>query len=117
MHAARSAAKASGPHYTAAMDPIASGACIVGRIRIVDAVRWPAYRDAVPATLAPFGGVLVTRGHDAKALAGVSTETDMVVIRFPSTEAIDAWYASAAYQALIPLRDAAADVTIVRYAL
>jgi uncharacterized protein (DUF1330 family) len=94
-----------------------SGACIIGRIRIVDPVRWAVYRDAVPATLAPHGGVLVARGHDATALAGAADETDMVVIRFPSVDAVDAWYASAAYQALIPLRDAAADVVIVRYTL
>ena len=41
----------------------------------------------------------------------------MVVIRFPSIDAIDRWYHSDAYQALIPLRDEAADVTIVGYAV
>lgn len=92
-----------------------TGACIVGRIRVVDPVGWTAYRDGVAATLVPFDGVLVLRGHDAQALAGASAETDVVVIRFPSMDAIDAWYRSPAYQALIPLRDAAADVTIVAY--
>ncbi len=93
------------------------GACIVGRIRIVDPARWADYRDAVPATLVPFGGVVVLRGHDAQPLAGSSPETDVVVIRFPSMDAVRAWYRSPAYRALIPLRDAAADVTIVAYRL
>jgi uncharacterized protein (DUF1330 family) len=35
------------------------------------------------------------------------------MFEFPSAHAIDAWYASDAYQALIPNRDEAATVTIV----
>ncbi len=93
------------------------GACIVGRVRIVDPLRWIAYRDGVAATLVPFGGELVLRGHDARVLTGSATKTDVVVIRFPSMDAVDAWYRSPAYQALIPLRDAAAEVTIVAYHL
>jgi uncharacterized protein (DUF1330 family) len=39
----------------------------------------------------------------------------MVVIRFPSLEAADGWHQSAAYQALIPLRNQAADVVLITY--
>jgi uncharacterized protein (DUF1330 family) len=94
-----------------------TGACIVGRIRIKDPERWAIYRAGVPATIAPFGGVTVARGRDAQVLAGASPETDLVVIHFPSLEAIAGWYASDAYRALIPLREAAADVTLVAYRL
>ncbi len=97
------------------MGPIASGACVVGRIRIRDRAKWQVYLDAVPATIAAFDGVVVARGSDPVVLAGASPETDVVVLRFPSVEAVDAWYGSDAYQALIPLRDAAADVVLVRY--
>jgi uncharacterized protein (DUF1330 family) len=99
------------------MDIATSGACIIGRIRINDAAKWETYREAVPATLKPFDGVLVARGHDPLLLCGDTDETDMVIIRFPSIEAIEQWYRSDAYQALIPLRDEAADVTIVGYAI
>jgi uncharacterized protein (DUF1330 family) len=99
------------------MDIPLSGACIVGRIRVKDHERWARYRAGVPATIAPFDGEVVARGHDAKPLAGSSSETDMVVIRFPSMEAVEGWYASQAYQALIPLREQAADVTLVAYEL
>jgi uncharacterized protein (DUF1330 family) len=92
-----------------------SGAVLIGRIRIRDATKWIAYRDAVPATLTPFDATLVARGSDALVLAGTTDETDAVVIRFPSLEAIEDWYASAAYQALIPLRDEAGDVVLVGY--
>jgi uncharacterized protein (DUF1330 family) len=39
----------------------------------------------------------------------------VVVIRFPSLAAVDAWFASADYQALIPLRNTAAEVDLVSY--
>ena len=94
-----------------------TGAVLIGRIRIKHAKKWTAYRDAVPATLTPFDATLVARGNDARVLAGTTDETDVVVIRFPSLEAIEDWYASAAYQALIPLREEAGDVAIVGYRL
>jgi len=37
------------------------------------------------------------------------------VIRFPSPEAVQGWFSSAAYQALIPTRTEAADVTLLSY--
>ncbi|WP_442985383.1 DUF1330 domain-containing protein [Sedimenticola sp.] len=39
--------------------------------------------------------------------------TDTVVIRFSSLDAANGWHASAAYQALIPLRQMAADVDLL----
>jgi uncharacterized protein (DUF1330 family) len=38
-----------------------------------------------------------------------------VVIRFPDADAVAGWYNSPAYQALVPLRVAAADVDLVSY--
>lgn len=97
------------------MESLLTGACLVGRVKVKDSTKWAAYRAGIPATLAPWNATLVARGCDPLVLAGASDETDMVVIRFPDLDAIRAWYASAAYQALIPLRDAAADVVIVAY--
>jgi len=37
------------------------------------------------------------------------------VVRFPDTAALKTWYQSPAYQALIPLRDEAVDMTLVAY--
>lgn len=99
------------------MDMPMTGACLVGRVKVKDARMWAAYRRGIPATLAPWNATLVARGSGPLVLAGTSDETDMVVIRFPDRAAIQGWYASAAYQALIPLREAAADVVIVAYDL
>jgi uncharacterized protein (DUF1330 family) len=92
-----------------------TGACLIGRIRVKDVDKWAVYCSLVPSTLTSWGATLVTRGAFPLVLAGASDETDMVVIRFPDLDSIDAWYRSDAYQALIPNRDEAADVVIVGY--
>ena len=92
-----------------------SSACVIGHIRIIDAEKWAEYRDQVPATLAPWGAELLLRGKRIAVLAGEHAHTDVVVIRFPSPEAALGWHASAAYQALIPLRRQAADVVLLAY--
>jgi len=38
-----------------------------------------------------------------------------VVIRFPDPASLRRWFESPAYQALIPLREQAADVTLIGY--
>ncbi len=90
--------------------------CVVGHIRIKDPQAWDAYRSQVPATLAPWGAELLLRGRQQRVLAGAPVHTDIVVIRFPDQTAAEAWYASAAYQALVPLRERAADVDLVIHA-
>jgi len=90
-------------------------ACVIGHITVKDAEKWAQYRAQVPATLAPWGAELLFRGTLAGILAGRHPHTDTVVIRFPDQAAVDGWYQSAAYQALIPLRQQAADLDLLTF--
>lgn len=90
-------------------------AFVIGSIRIKDADKWAKYRDSVPATLAPWRAEILVRGRRARLLSGETPHTDTVVIRFPDTAAVEGWYGSAAYAALIPLREQAAEVLLVSY--
>ncbi len=92
-----------------------SNAYVIGHISIKDVEKWALYRAQVPATLAPWGGELVFRGERVATLAGQHDHDDVVVIRFPDQAAVDAWHASPAYQALIPLRQQAADIVLLAY--
>jgi len=92
-----------------------SSAYVIGHISVKDADIWAEYRDRVPATLAPWGAELMLRGRLAAVLAGEHAHTDTVVIRFPDREAVNAWYASAAYQSLIPLRERAAEMVLLAF--
>jgi uncharacterized protein (DUF1330 family) len=92
-----------------------SYAYVIGHITVKDAEKWNEYRNQVPATLAPWGAELVFRGKLAAVLSGEHRHADTVVIRFPDTKAIDGWYASPAYQSLIPLRKEAAEIVLLAY--
>jgi uncharacterized protein (DUF1330 family) len=77
--------------------------------------KWTQYREQVLDTLKPWSGELVFRGHQVKALSGECTHADIVVIRFPTLADADGWHSSPAYQALIALRQEAADVVLLTY--
>ncbi len=85
----------------------------IGHVTVKDADKWDRYRHRVPATIAPFGGAVLLRGKVTGILHGAHAHSDSVVLAFPDGAAARAWHASAAYQALIPLRSEAADVDLV----
>lgn len=90
-------------------------AYVIGQITVKNPPLWDQYRSQVPATLAPWRGSLVFRGQRLAVLGGAHDHPDVVVIRFPDAAAAAGWFASAAYQALIPLREQAAEVVLVSY--
>lgn len=92
-----------------------SAALVIGHITVRDPDKWAEYRSQVPATLAPWGAELVFRGQRFEVFGGAHDHTDTVVIRFPSVEASRGWFRSPAYQALIPLREQAADVVLIGF--
>ena len=90
-------------------------AFVVGQMTLKNEEKWAEYRGQVLATLMPWRGELVFRGNQVKALSGECPHADIVVIRFPSLADADGWHNSPAYQALIPLRQEAADVVLTTY--
>lgn len=90
-------------------------AYIIGHLTVRNPEKWGEYRRRVPATLAPWGAEVLVRGRLAAVLTGIHEHTDTVVIRFPSLQAANAWHASPAYQTLLPLRNEAADMTLLCY--
>ena len=92
-----------------------TAAYVVGHLTVRNAEKWAEYRNLVPATLEPWNAELVLRGKRVAVLAGEHPHTDIVVIRFPDLEAASNWYSSPAYQALIPLRQQAAEMTLISY--
>jgi uncharacterized protein (DUF1330 family) len=90
-------------------------AYVIGHITVKDPGKWAEYRSRVPATLADWQGELVLRGRRVAVLSGEHRHDDAVVIRFPDPGAVTGWYGSAAYQALIPLREQAAEMVLISY--
>ena len=61
------------------------------------------YLHEIDSTLEPFGGTFVVHGAVPDVLEGPFPGT-LVAIAFADRETAHAWYASAAYQAILPLR-------------
>jgi uncharacterized protein (DUF1330 family) len=90
-------------------------AYLIGHITIKDSALWQRYTEGVRQSLLPLAAEIVFRGKRASVLAGEHPYNQAVVIKFPDQAALQSWYRSDAYQALIPLRDKAADVVIISY--
>lgn len=82
---------------------------------VKDPESYQTYVQSVGPTLAPFGGKALLRGKAVEALAGTLTHQAVGIIEFPDIDALKNWHSSEAYQALIPLRSKAADMTITSY--
>jgi uncharacterized protein (DUF1330 family) len=97
-----------------------SAALVIGRIAIRDPEAWADYRSQVPGSLEPFGGTVVTRAGGGTLLGGAfagasAPHPDVVVLQFPGADQARAWFHSPGYQALVPLRERAADVVLTLY--
>lgn len=73
-----------------------------------------AYLEGIDATLAPFGGRFLIHGDPPERLEG-NWAGDLIVIEFPDRDSARSWYASPAYQAILPLRtrNAIGDVILI----
>jgi uncharacterized protein (DUF1330 family) len=69
------------------------------------------YAPKVLATLQPYGGRFVVRGGALTALEG-DPPMRLAMIMFDSVEKARAWYASAAYQQIAPIRHKASKTTM-----
>ncbi|HER26993.1 MAG TPA: DUF1330 domain-containing protein [Rhodospirillales bacterium] len=84
---------------------------------IKDPEKFQEYAGKASQTFTSFGGKLVTKGKAESVLAGTSDHQNSAVVAFPDMDALTGWYNSADYQALIPLRTEAADMTLVAYSV
>jgi len=90
-------------------------AYVIGHITVKDPDKWAEYRSRVPSTLVNWQGEVLLRGRRVAVLSGEHRYDDAVVIRFPDPSSVAGWYGSAAYQALIPLREQAAEMILISY--
>lgn len=81
---------------------------LVAEVTITDPAAFAAYEALVGPVIARFGGVSIVRTSDVKTLEGASPEGRVVVLEFPDLASVDTFYTSRDYQAIAPMRDAAA---------
>lgn len=79
-------------------------AYLIAFAKVKNAGRLPEYSTAAGPTVVAAGGTIVTRGK-VRTLTGSFAADACLVVKFADAAAVEAWYQSPAYQALIPLRD------------
>lgn len=82
-------------------------AYIVGKVSIKDPETYKKYTDKVPALVKKHGGKYLIRGGDVETLEGEAFSDRVVVIEFPSQQALRDWYNDPDYQAAVVFRHAA----------
>jgi len=90
-------------------------AYLVGHISVKNEPLWQDYVAGVKESLSAYDCRIVFRGRLASVLAGTHDRNLVVVIEFADHATLDRWFRSDQYQALIPVRDKAADVAITTW--
>ena len=79
-------------------------AYLIADIEVTNPAGYDEYRRQVPATVEKYGGRFVVRGGASETLEGDWGPKRVVVLEFPTMDALKRWYNSAEYKPLIALR-------------
>jgi uncharacterized protein (DUF1330 family) len=71
---------------------------------VTNAAGMEAYRAAVPATLAQYGGRFLVRGGATELIEGGPEPKRIVILEFADAAAVKRWYNSPEYQKILPGR-------------
>jgi uncharacterized protein (DUF1330 family) len=83
-------------------------AYLIADTQITDHKTYDEYKRQVVPTIAKFGGRFLVRGGPHTVLEGNLQVHRLVVIEFPSMQALKSWYSSAEYAPLLAMRQPAA---------
>jgi uncharacterized protein (DUF1330 family) len=73
-------------------------------LEVVNPAAYEAYRAKVPDIISAHGGRILVRGGDPQSLDGAMPNRRRVIVEFDSPEAVETFYRSDAYQAVLPIR-------------
>ncbi|HXW74574.1 MAG TPA: DUF1330 domain-containing protein [Steroidobacteraceae bacterium] len=82
-------------------------AYLIADVDVRDAQAYEEYRQEVPGVIAAYGGRYLVRGGAVLRLEGAAAMHRVVVLEFADMAKLKAFYESAEYQRLIPLRQKA----------
>ncbi len=85
----------------------------IAEVEVTNAEEFAPYREAVPATIAQYGGRYLARGGRVTSMEGGWEPKRLVILEFPSMEQALAWYNSEEYRPLRAMRERAANTRFV----
>ena len=90
-------------------------AFVIATAKIKDKDKFGEYGKAAGETVVAHGGSVIRRGQYNATLAGNRLYNASAILEFPDIEALNGWYNSTDYQAIIPLRNEACEMTITSH--
>jgi uncharacterized protein (DUF1330 family) len=87
-------------------------AYVLANVDVIDAAGFTPYREAVPATIAKYGGRYLARGGPTTAVEGPAQPKRVVLLEFPDAATARAWLQSPEYEPLIEIRQRTANTDI-----
>ncbi len=91
-------------------------ALMISRFSVKDQTKFEQYMAKTRPLAVAYGAEGVFAGVNSRVLNGKDANEQVVVVRFPDINRVNQWFDSEDYRALEPLREAAADMTMVAYA-
>jgi uncharacterized protein (DUF1330 family) len=88
-------------------------AYVIADITVQDAELYEEYRLRVPAVIEKYGGRYLLRGGAFEVFEGEWRPSRLIVLEFPDMDALQRWYQSADYQALLSIRQRAARSNLI----
>jgi uncharacterized protein (DUF1330 family) len=87
-------------------------AYLISQVEVLDAEAWENYRERAAPAIAQFGGRYLVRGALAQVVeadwpADEPPQQTVIVVEFPSMQAMTSWYASPEYAEAFAFRAAA----------
>jgi len=88
---------------------------VIGQIRVRDQGAWEKYASKVGQVIEQYGGTILFRGRCETVLNGGDAAELLVTIYFDNAAMAKRWHDSKEYQALVPVREQGAEVSLVIY--
>lgn len=88
-------------------------AYVITYLQVTDPKAFEAYRKVAGPTFPPYGGKPIVVDGRFEVLEGMVNPKSVVVVQFESVDAAKRWYSSPEYQKTIPLRQQAAESSLI----
>ena len=90
-----------------------SSGYVIAQVEVTNPTQYEEYKKWSSAAMQAHGAEVCVRGGQTEVLEGDWTPRRLVLIEFPSAEALRAWYESPEYAPLIALRQRTANARLV----
>jgi len=86
---------------------------LIAMVKVNDVETYKKYTAQIPAITKKYGGKFLARAGEVEALEGEPFHDRLVIVEFPSKEALHRWYTSEEYQAALKYRHASSEGRIL----